>query len=249
MKKFVAYILATLILTACSAPTPDAGQVQSLLQTALAGTSEAIAMSVTATDTVVPTNTPAPTSTPGPTNTPRPTNTSIPTATTTPTPDRSHTKAKNYLASLDEIGVTIEIARILIAEKTSVDQDFSSSELFSDKPVVVEIVFKVTNTTNEVATVYVDQGTIAVNGEQIDLFDYALTGARFGDDLGGEILPGVTKIGGIWVGVKRSTFEEINQIIIKISRARTDSGLRGKDYNFTIEVGDWGFEEYPKELE
>lgn len=246
MKKLI-LCLIILILAACSQPaqTIDQKTIEAMVDAQIAAIP---------TDTPQPTYTPYPTYTAppiSPTNTPRPTNTTAPTETIAPTEaiDLTQIKAKNYIGSQESGGVILEIARILIAQKEAIDEDFSRSELFDDKPIVVEVILKIINNTDKTVTVYADQGKIAVNGEQIELFDYALEGARFGDDLGGEILPGVTVIGGIWIGVKRTPFDDINKIIIQISSPRdADYHELGPEFNITVDVVDWGYEEVPDEL-
>ncbi len=122
--------------------------------------------------------------------------------------------------------------------------------LFDDKPTVVEFVFKITNTTDKTINLYVDQGTVAVNSEQIDLLDYSMAGSKFGDDLGGEFLPGVTAIGGMWIGVKRADFDKVTKIQIKIDGPTTATSYSrlGPDYIFNIDIKDWQFEPIPDEL-
>jgi len=70
----------------------------------------------------------------------------------------------------------------LIARKEAEGQDFSKSKLFDDKPVVVELLVRIKNTTDKTVRVYADQGTVAINDEQIKLADYSMSGTRFGDD-------------------------------------------------------------------
>ena len=92
----------------------------------------------------------------------------------------------------------IEIVRVLIGTKDAVEEitgnDFSELD-----DVVGELFFKITNDTDVTADVYPDQGTVQIGSEQIELSDY-LYFATVGEDVGGEIYPGVTKVGGIWFG-------------------------------------------------
>lgn len=98
-------------------------------------------------------------------------------------------------------------------------------------------------------TVYVDQGSVAINSEQIDMFDYAMEGTCFGDDLGGDYLPGVTAVGGIWVGIKRADYNEVTKIQIRINSPHDeDLNHPGPDYNLVIDVTGWGYEPLPDEL-
>ncbi|MCW5876760.1 MAG: hypothetical protein KIS85_07745 [Anaerolineales bacterium] len=164
---------------------------------------------------------------------------------------RGEVFALNYLGSLTSGGLEIEIARVLIGNKayivTETGNDFDSVEIFQDKPVVGMIIFRVTNHTNQVLTVYPDQADVVVGNEQISLTDY-LFYATFGDDIGGDIFPGVTAIGGIWFGLRRTSVDDANQMIIRISAPRDQSSRVGEEYYFTLDISNHIFEEIPQEL-
>lgn len=198
----------------------------------------------TNTPTTRPTNTPLPTATPQPpTNTPEPTQ----------TPSPNQVWAINYAGGQDSGGVKIEIARIVIGYKDAIDQNFEELNDYldgwEDIDVVGELIFKVTNNTEESVDVYPDQGTVQIGGEQINLDEYMMW-ATFGEDVGGEIYPGVTKIGGMWFGIKRSTPEEINEVIFRASAPSTteDWTNLGPDYEIVIDTTEKRWEEVPDEL-
>lgn len=172
-----------------------------------------------------------------------PSKTNVPTITAV---DPSKMIAKNYLGTVDSGGVEVEILRILIAEKTVVNQDFSD-EIFLDKYVVAQFTFRIQNNTEEVISVFVGHALIAVNSEQIDLFDYMWDFYDFGDSISGDFLPGVSSIGGVWCGIKNYSVQEINRIIVTIL-APAGPGMKrlGPNYFFDIEVNDWGYEEPPE---
>lgn len=248
MKKLVLLVIVGILLASCAPAAPSADMVQ----TAIAETQAALP-TATHTSTAVPA-TATHTNTPVPTNTPRPTNTPAPTSTPTVTPlaavDPTRAIAKNYVVSYESNGVVVEIVRVLIAEKSAVPQDFSSmDEKFDDKDTVLEIIYRITNNTEGNIRVYADQALLAVDGEQIDMSDYMYL-ASFGDDVGGEFLPGVTAIGGMWVGVERSAWNEVTKIIVNINAPYDDDyDDLGPDIVFTIDVVDWTFEPLPEELE
>jgi hypothetical protein len=238
-----------LVLSACAqSATPSAN----MISTAIAKTMAAQPPTNTAlplpSAKKQPTNTFAPTNTPKPSDIPAPTNTEIPTSTATQESTIGQI-AKNDIATIDSGGVKLELARVVIAKKEAAKQQFSMIQIFDDKPTVVEFIFKITNTTDKTVNIYVDQGTVAINTEQIDLFDYSIGGAKFGDDLGGEFLPGVTAIGGMWVGIKRADYDKVTKIQIKID-GPTDVNYSklGPDYIFNIDVKDWTFESLPDDL-
>lgn len=178
---------------------------------------------------------------------------SVPVVTDTPLPSvavpAGNHFAWNYLASQESGGIKVEIARLVLADKTSIpDIDFSSVTVFDDKPIVAEIVFKVTNNSQQTLSVYPDQGTIVVGGEQIELTDYIMF-ATFGDSVGGEIFPGVTKIGGIWFGIKRTSIAEIQQITIAFGGPYdANFSSLGSDFNFTIDLSNRQDQPLPDEL-
>jgi hypothetical protein len=126
--------------------------------------------------------------------------------------------ALNYLDSQDRGGIVIDIGRVLVGSKEAINSylggDFSEISGFEDKPVIVEIIFKVINNTDQVISVYPDQGTIIIGSEQISMLDYFMNSV--GEDISGDIFPGVTMIGGLYFGVSRSTVEEITQMTISI---------------------------------
>lgn len=155
----------------------------------------------------------------------------------------------NYLGSQDSGGLVVEIVRLVIADKTSVPElDFSLITTFDDKPVVGEIVFRVINNTQQTLSVYPDQGTVIVGGEQIPLTEYMMM-ATFGDSIGGDIFPGVTKIGGIWFGVKRTPVAEIQNITIAFGGpVNADFSSIGTDYNFVFDLSNRQDQPIPDEL-
>lgn len=200
------------------------------------------------TSTIVPTNTPIPT--PFSTNTPLPdptqeSPTSAPQPSQTPAPDKLW--SINYAGWEESGNVTIEIARLVVGYKENIPFDWGQS--WEEVDVVGEIIFKVTNNNGVTVDVYPDQGTVQIGSEQIELVDYLLN--TFGENVGGEIYPGVTKVGGIWFGIKRSTPGEINEIIYRAddpNNSETWESL-GPDYQIVIDTSQKRWEEMPEELE
>lgn len=227
MKRVTVLILASILLASCApqqapVPTMDVGAISThAVETALAS---------------VPTQPPLPT----PTEMPAPTSTS---------PAPSNEFAWNYIASQNSGGLVIEIARFVIADKAAIPEfNFSAITAFDDKPIVGEIVFKVTNTTSQVMSVFPDQGDVIVGSEQISLREYMFF-ATFGDDVGGEIYPGVTKIGGIWFGVKRSALPEIQSVTINIGTPSDASFMPvGPAFVFTLDLSNRQYQSVPDEL-
>ena len=234
----VILFVISLLLSGCSKPSePDYQATIDVLTT-------------NQTELSLVTNTSAPTDTQIPTDTAVPTDTPIPTSTSTvePTEEITLVKAKNFVASEEQNDVIIEVERILICDKTWKNQykEFSEEPIFNDKKTYIEFIFRVTNNTDKVISFNFFTSVASANGEQIIFEDY-IYGEKFwgwgGDDIDEDILPGSMVRGYVWTGVKRTSWDEINKIIISIPYAID------KDYNrvtdhflLEIEVGDWGFE-------
>lgn len=188
--------------------------------------------------------------TPIPTATQRPTETPIPTSTPTnePTQDSYLAKAKNFVASEEQNGVLIEVERILICDKywDDIYKDYSEEPIFDDKTTYIEFIFRVTNNTDKIIWFNFSDTIASANGEQISLYDFVYSDYYWGwgdDDLDEDILPGSMVRGFTWTGVKRSTWDEIDKIIISIPNAYdNDYNSVTDNFLFEIEVGDWGFE-------
>lgn len=162
--------------------------------------------------------------------------------------------ALNYVAEQESGGIIVQIGRVLVGNKGDVEattgNNFEQAGEFADKDVVAELVFVITNNSDQTVDIYPDQGTVQVNSEQIELLDYAFSGASFGDDLGGEIFPGVTKIGGLWFGIKRSTLEDIDGMIIRFGGPHGADSFEslGPDFEIVVELSDRAYEPIPEEL-
>ena len=183
-----------------------------------------------------------------PPETSKPTNTSKPVPNITPTVDTSQIIAKNFVASQESGGVIVEIARILIGNRNVLEpwaeMDFSEFPNFIDRNVLVEVIFRITNTTDKIVLVYVTtDGSLVVNGEQVNFIDYSYT-AFDHFQMGLEIYSGATVTGGIWTGLESTPFDQINKIFIGFGGPLDFPKLTrlGGDYNFDIEVRDWDFD-------
>lgn len=175
--------------------------------------------------------------------------TAVPTPTPEP-PEGGTMIGMNYVAEVeDNGGVLIQIARVVVANKADVPQDFSRDPSFDDVEVVGELVFIITNNSDQTISVYPDQGTVQINSELIDLFDYLF--ADFGDDISGDIPPGVQLIGGLWFGIKRNAPEDVNEITVRFNGpVDPDTFTRlGEDFEIVLDVSAHTFEPYPEELQ
>jgi hypothetical protein len=176
------------------------------------------------------------------------TNTPVPTITFTSAPGSQNVFAWNYIAEQESGGIKLQIARVLIGEKSALQQNFSEN-LFGDVPVVGMLIFIVTNTTSDkTISVYPDQGVVIVGSEQIELREYMMLG-NFGEHIGGDIFPGVKKIGGLWFGIKRTPLSDVLKMKIVINRP-TDESISplGPDFIFELDLSNRQFEPLPDEL-
>jgi hypothetical protein len=241
-------IFIIILISGCAS-----GASEQEIQTAIAATNQAIPTSTsTITPDVKPTNTLPPTSTP------RAVPTNIPSATPiipspTPTiPGPEAIFARNRIGTLESGGVIIEISRVLFADKNVIKEmgvNLDELEDYQGIDTVGEIIYTVINTTDKVVRVRPNRAILVINDEQIDLTNWWF-GASFGDDIGDEIFPGVTTIGGGWFGVKRSTVPEINRLIVSIDAPFDSESYAdlGEDYYFDLDISEHNWEEMPEDL-
>lgn len=175
-------------------------------------------------------------------------------ATTEPqaTPEGSEI-ALNYVGEQERGEVVIQIGRVLVGDKAYVQFSTGSpfkADIFDDKEILAELIFVVTNNSDRPVTINLYNGSVQVNSEQIDLFDYLLANTTFGDNLSGEIYPGVTKIGGLWFGIDRSTLDDISTMTFRTDGPvdAEDFSSMGEDYLISIDLSNRIFEAMPEEL-
>lgn len=186
--------------------------------------------------TKAPTATLVPTKTASPTKTPKPPE---------PTPDSNNPSgivgvAKNNLGSIERDGIIVEMSRVIVADKNSVQGGFKESEEFDDTKTAIELIFTITNNTSEKINYYwYMEGMAAVMGEQVSFYDFR--DSLFTRET--TILPNVTVNIGLWFGVKNTEWQDINQITFYLYRPNGFYSM--PEFNFTIDVVDWGFEAMP----
>ena len=198
---------------------------------ALACSSIAPTPAAIATSTLQPTRAVAASPIVGPTATRRPPSTSEPTAAPI-----GEAFAWNDLATLESGGISVRIARLVLADKTAItDVPLEQLPSLQRTPVVMALVLVITNTTDQVISLYPDQGTVVAGAEQVELLEHFFN--TFGDEPGGEIFPGVTKIGGLWFGFQRTPVEDIQHITLTF-RGPVDAGFNtlGADYTFDLDL-------------
>lgn len=91
----------------------------------------------------------------------------------------------NVSYSEDWQGLKTSISKVVIAELS--ESEMKNQNL--ENKYIAQIYFKIENTSDKDFNVYPDQGTLVIEGQQISADMW------FSDDIGGEILRGVTKEG------------------------------------------------------
>lgn len=169
----------------------------------------------------------------------------------TKTPQPTDFFAWNYVGKQNSGGVILTIARVVVADKSAVNADFSPVSVFNNRNVVASLVFIVQNTTSKTISIYPDQGKIVGGNEQINLRDFMIGGARFGENFSGDLLPGVQATGGIWFGFQRTQLQDIQSLQVNISAPFDASSFTplGPDYNFVIDLRQRKDDAIPPELQ
>lgn len=215
----------------------------------------------TSSATMVPSATPTTTLTP--TATPHPSATPTPLPTATPTPlSVDDIFAKNFVALQTRSDVELEIVRLLFARKEILLQGHPqlanerieppgfSAPIFEDKPVVGELILRITNTGNEIYTVFPSDLSILIAGNQFRLSDFIIAEAFFSGDanpFNPEILPGGTIVLGYWFGVRDVELPGITEMTIAMEAPlqSLDDGSflsTGGYYYFEIDLEEHTFE-------
>lgn len=243
MKHVAIVTLLVFTLVGCAAPQSSPINIEATVGAGLQQT--LTALPTVQPPTIISTKTLSPTLIPSPTNTPRPLNTVVPSL--TPTQALTQGIAKNFIVSDEDSGILIEVVRIFVAPKESVPEEVRSYEIFNDKSTFIQFIFRITNSNNKIVQDNFHMTIAAINGEQVLFNDFYW--GEFGDNLSDSILPGSTVIGGYWTGIKRSSWDEVNKIIISIPHVfDSDYNRVTKDFLFTIDVNNWSFEPLPDEL-
>ncbi len=162
----------------------------------------------------------------------------------------------------------VELVRVLVADKDILLQghpqvkddqiqppNFAAS-VFKDKPVVLELIFRMTNTSDKIYTIWFYDTSVQVAGKQILMEDFINADAVFAKNVNPwnpDILPGSTIYLGIWVGIEGPDVSEIGQINILIDSPYYELSngsymSTGQKYYFTMDLTDWGFEPMPEEI-
>ncbi len=233
----IVFIIGTMLLTACSAPQSE--QLQLLIEQTI---------------TSMPTQIPYPTYTPNPTYTPYPTYTLVPTASKTPQPTQTPTQlpnedptgiavAKNHVQTWEAKGVTVELLRVLICDKSFSDvSTFSNIPAWKNAKSYIMFEFKASNNSEKRANLMLFQGSmVATGGKQVEGSDFLWDLDYFGDDPSGDLMPGVSMQGGFWLPLDIS-FDEIQVVYLDFVGAFVDSTGIFRNMELQLDISDWTFE-------
>lgn len=158
----------------------------------------------------------------------------------------------NFLATQESGGMTVELARVIVATKDAAEQafgvKFSENDAFNESNTVVEVLFRVTNHTDAPLRVRLNDALVAINDEQVNLQDWSYVSA-FGNDLNDNVLPGATLQGGVWFGLKRTEPADVSRIIVSASAPfNADYDDVGDDILMEGNLSDHVWQPLPEEL-
>lgn len=103
--------------------------------------------------------------------------------------------ARNYLGEVTTGNVTMELGRVLFAQKDALPIDFG--EDFDPYPYVGEIVVRITNNADYAVSWFASDWYVRVNEMQYALFDW-LFASSFGEAFDNPVFPGSTVVAGVW---------------------------------------------------
>ena len=149
--------------------------------------------------------------------------------------------AKNFLGSVEQKGVIVEIERIIIADaETYPEKELASEKEMAGAKTFVELILRITNNTPEPIDFYwTTSGLVAVEGEQISLDDFYRLRLISSES---TVLPDVTLRTGIWFGVKNTAWQDISKISFFFGKAFQNNRSFTDEFRFAIDVVGWGFE-------
>jgi hypothetical protein len=180
----------------------------------------------------------------------RPTALPKPTATPTLKPEEVPAIAANFITSQTQGGMVITMSRVLCGDGAYFREKAKlSGDKFETVATACEFVLEVYNGSDKLLRVYPDQGQVIIGDEQVEPMDYFASIGNM-EDISGDFYPGVRRIGGFWLGLKRITWDQIKQVTF-IVNAPTDSDFnrQGDQFYFEISCEGWGYEPFPEELQ
>ena len=162
----------------------------------------------------------------------------------------------------------LEILRLLLADKEilllehpQVTADKLPSRrfgapVFDNKPLVGEIILRVTNQGDKIYTLFPSDLTFQIKGSQVILDEYIMAEAYYtkgANPFNPDILPGSTLYLAYWFGIEEDELSEITEIVIAQEapyEVMYDGSWldTGQHYFFTIDLSEWVFDPMPEEV-
>jgi hypothetical protein len=165
--------------------------------------------------------------------------------------DPSTAFAANYVGTLEQSEITVEIARILFMHRDALKPElsFEGHEPLANDEYVAEVMWRITNGTDRTIRWWTGDINVRVNGRQISLGD--LIFSAFGESPVSEIFPGSTIVGGLWYGVGTIAPDEVTSFSLLLGKPFDPNTYTDLAGNFIIDVdlsGEHSWVEIPDEL-
>lgn len=175
--------------------------------------------------------------------------TAVPTV--APTAEANPAIAANYVISQTQGGVSIRLLRVVCGDRDALAPKvgLEDSEYFDDMETACEFLLEVRNDAGKTISVYPDQGQVVIGDEQVEPLDFH-GGIRSMEDISGDFLPGVRRIGGFWFGLRRVVWSDITKIVYTVNApVDEDWDHLGADYYFEIDTTGWTYVPIPDKWE
>jgi hypothetical protein len=174
--------------------------------------------------------------------------------TVTPTPieyDPSVAFSLNYLGTMEQDGIKVELARVVFAQRDALKPDisFDDNPLFNNANYVGEIIWRISNNTPQRIQWSYDDINVRVNDRQIKLHNYLING--FGELPTNPIFPGSTIIGGVWFGIDNIKPNEITGVSLLLGSPTNSDTYKSISRYFILSAdlsGDHKWNPSPEEL-
>lgn len=174
--------------------------------------------------------------------------------------------ARNYLGAVESAGVTMEVVRVLVGDKSSIDGLFRDKGGTWDEFIkyawdeiawanaegAVEIIVQFTN--NSADTVELGftcwESNIQIGNVQAELFDVGIEIGGMQTFCGDKLWAGASAFSGVWVPLNNMTPEDLVSIILRVAPPQEADGYKdlGPWFILEIDVSDHRWEDMPDEL-
>jgi len=165
--------------------------------------------------------------------------------------DPSLAFSANFLGELEQDGVKVEFARVLFTQRDALKPglDMDGEERFDGHEHIGEIIWRITNNTDQSIQWSYDDIDIRINDRQIDLYDWLFY--TFGTTPTDAIFPESTIIGGVWFGMGEIAPDDITEAALLMGSPNNSDTFRDVTGDFIITgplPAPHGWEDLPDEL-